>query len=275
MLTSVAEKELQQSKDEKEGLQARIKDQGLSPAEVERMTSEHRSLEEQLMHQRMAVDKLQRQYSDIQVSNTKLCDAVEALVIEYNKSVYDVGLAPAPPSGFDHIDFELSFSRVASSNDMLSVDIRSVVSQALLTIYKQTTQAFHDISNEADVARQALELLNEKIGYQQEEVQASQSRKALLDSTVQDEQSVRLISSPRKRPSLIRLSKSACNKNTQRRSAFWRRQNANWPRHERTLINEMSISTSNKRSSKLRICDRTLQTKAMSSRNKSLPCSTN
>lgn len=107
LLVFTIEAEAANLRSEKASVLLAVKQQGLSPEEVSRMTSDRESLTRSFVELQAKVAHEQRGYHEREMAVSKRGDALEALVAEYTTGAFKLGLLPRAPHPHEEMDFSL------------------------------------------------------------------------------------------------------------------------------------------------------------------------
>lgn len=99
--------ELQEADEERRGLQKEVDDQGISMADIDRMTSERERLQKGIESASQRLDEVKKKVADKEVEASRKLDELERHVDRYNTLAYQIGLIPANAANAKGKDYEL------------------------------------------------------------------------------------------------------------------------------------------------------------------------
>lgn len=99
--------EFQEAEEERRGLQKVVDDQGISMADIDRMTSERERLQKGIESAGQRLDEVKKKVSDKEVEASRRLDDLERMVDRYNTLAYQIGLIPATAVNAKGKDYEL------------------------------------------------------------------------------------------------------------------------------------------------------------------------
>lgn len=99
--------ELQDAEEERRGLQKIVDDQGISMADIDRMTSERERLQKGIESASQRLDEVKKKVADKEVEASRKLDDLERMVDRYNTLAYQIGLIPATAANAKGKDYEL------------------------------------------------------------------------------------------------------------------------------------------------------------------------
>ncbi|KUI69497.1 putative kinetochore protein NDC80 [Cytospora mali] len=100
-------RELQEAEEERRGLQKVVDDQGISMADIDRMTSERERLQKGIESASQRLDEVKKRVADKEVEASRKLDDLERMVDRYNTVAYQIGLIPASAVNAKGKDYEL------------------------------------------------------------------------------------------------------------------------------------------------------------------------
>ncbi|ROW08477.1 hypothetical protein VMCG_03020 [Cytospora schulzeri] len=100
-------RELQEAEEERKGLQKVVDDQGISMADIDRMTSERERLQKGIESASQRLDEVKKRVADKEVEASRKLDDLERMVDRYNTLAYQIGLIPASAVNAKGKDYEL------------------------------------------------------------------------------------------------------------------------------------------------------------------------
>lgn len=99
--------ELQEAEEERRGLQKIVDDQGISMADIDRMTSERERLQKGIETANQRLDEVKKKVADKELEAGRRLDDLERMVDRYNTLAYQIGLIPATAVNAKGQDYEL------------------------------------------------------------------------------------------------------------------------------------------------------------------------
>ncbi|PSR75983.1 HEC/Ndc80p family-domain-containing protein [Coniella lustricola] len=99
--------ELREAEEERRGLQKAVDDQGISMADIDRMTSERERLQKGIESAGQRLDEVKRKVADKEAEASRKLEDLERMVDRYNTLAYQIGLIPASAVNAKGVDFEL------------------------------------------------------------------------------------------------------------------------------------------------------------------------
>lgn len=147
----LAECNLQKLQEEQEDLSRRVKEQNLSPQEVERMAIEHENLQRTVFELRRKAVETQQAYHNLEVTLANRTADIEKSMDEYMQLVWHLELHPQPPPLVSHVNFELSLDIAKDDPKKLIIgnDLRSTIVQALVELAKDRRKQRSEAEDEA------------------------------------------------------------------------------------------------------------------------------
>ncbi|KUI55694.1 putative kinetochore protein NDC80 [Cytospora mali] len=100
-------RELQEAEEERRGLQKVVDDQGISMADIDRMTSERERLQKGIESASQRLDEVKKRVADKEVEASRKLDDLERMVDRYNTVAYQIGLIPVSAVNAKGKDYEL------------------------------------------------------------------------------------------------------------------------------------------------------------------------
>lgn len=100
-------RELQEAEEERRGLQKVVDDQGISMADIDRMTSERERLQKGIESASQRLDEVKKRVADKELEASRKLDDLERMVDRYNTLAYQIGLIPASAVNAKGKDYEL------------------------------------------------------------------------------------------------------------------------------------------------------------------------
>lgn len=102
--------ELQEADEERRGLQKEVDDQGISMADIDRMTSERERLQKGIESASQRLDDVKKKVADKEVEASRKLDELERYVDRFNTMAYQIGLIPMDAINAKGKDYELQLS---------------------------------------------------------------------------------------------------------------------------------------------------------------------
>lgn len=99
--------ELHEAEEERNGLQKVVDDQGISMADIDRMTSERERLQKGIESAGQRLDEVKKKVAEKEVDASRRLDDLERMVDRYNTLAYQIGLIPATAVNAKGKDYEL------------------------------------------------------------------------------------------------------------------------------------------------------------------------
>lgn len=99
--------ELHEAEEERRGLQKVVDDQGISMADIDRMTSERERLQKGIESASQRLDEVKKKVADKEVEASRKLEDLERMVDRYNTVAYQIGLIPATAINANGKDYEL------------------------------------------------------------------------------------------------------------------------------------------------------------------------
>lgn len=99
--------ELHEAEEERRGLQKVVDDQGISMADIDRMTSERERLQRGIESANQRLDEVKRKVADKEVEAGRKLEDLEQMVHQYNSLAYQIALIPANATNAKGKDYEL------------------------------------------------------------------------------------------------------------------------------------------------------------------------
>lgn len=99
--------ELHEAEEERRGLQQAVDDQGISMADIDRMTSERERLQKGIEAAAQRLEEVKKKVADKEVEASRKLDDLERLVDRYNTVAYQIGLIPSTAVNAKGRNFEL------------------------------------------------------------------------------------------------------------------------------------------------------------------------
>jgi kinetochore protein NDC80 len=100
--------ELKEVDEERRGLQKEVDDQGISMADIDRMTSERERLQKGIESAAQRLEDVKKKVADKEVEASRKLDELERLVDKYNTLAYQIGLIPSTAVNANGETYELS-----------------------------------------------------------------------------------------------------------------------------------------------------------------------
>lgn len=158
-------------------MQAQVDAQQISPADVDRMTSEREQLSKSLDAVNAKIEAVSNTAWEREIAVQKKLDAVERILQDYHSLGYRLGLIPRTAPNAKGINFELEINPGAPRpENMLSVDLRGVIRPALITLRRETTEQVHERQDEALSLQETLDKLEESVVDRKDELEGNEGR---------------------------------------------------------------------------------------------------
>lgn len=102
--------ELQEADEERRSLQKEVDDQGISMADIDRMTSERERLQKGIESAGQRLDDVKKKVADKEVEANRKLDELERYVDRFNTMAYQIGLIPSDAINAKGKDYDLQLS---------------------------------------------------------------------------------------------------------------------------------------------------------------------
>lgn len=99
--------ELYEAEEERRGLQKVVDDQGISMADIDRMTSERERLQKGIEFASQRLEEVKKKVADKEVEASRKLEDLERMVDRFNTAAYQIGLIPATAINAKGKDYEL------------------------------------------------------------------------------------------------------------------------------------------------------------------------
>ncbi|CAN8097957.1 unnamed protein product [Discula destructiva] len=99
--------ELREADEERRSLQKEVDDQGISMADIDRMTSERERLQKGIESANQRLDEVKKKVTDKEVEASRRLDELERHIDRYNTMAYELSLIPAQATNAKGQDFDL------------------------------------------------------------------------------------------------------------------------------------------------------------------------
>eukprot|EP00761_Pharyngomonas_kirbyi_P001744 gb/GECH01001748.1/.p1 GENE.gb/GECH01001748.1/~~gb/GECH01001748.1/.p1 ORF type:complete len:632 (+),score=176.41 gb/GECH01001748.1/:1-1896(+) len=156
---------------EKKDLQDQLSRQELSPEDVEQMNQEKMQLEDQLQTLTEQLDDLKatKRHSVKEISSE--LDALEKLVVEYNKIAGSVLLIPREAEHAQGQDFQMALKRDGrSTEEMINLDMAAFVRPRLQSLREEYLEKVRHIQTELMEKKEELENSEESVSYKEDDI---------------------------------------------------------------------------------------------------------
>lgn len=185
-----AKKQLEENDKIKTDLQAKIKEQGLQPADIDRINAERENLNRALERVTSSHDKMTKLCAEKEeVARTEL-ETLESLIHQYNTSIYRLTSLPKDenenPIALDvSLDMPLSDSNLgARPEDLLKgKDLANIIRPALLKFRYEISTRTHRVREELIKQQDQLERVSESLSEKHDQVSNLEAKLSTLRST--------------------------------------------------------------------------------------------
>jgi kinetochore protein NDC80 len=199
--------ELKEADDERSNLQRAVDDQGISVADIDRMTSERERLQKGIESTSQRLDEVKKKVAEKEVEASRKLDELEHMVDKYNSLGYQIGLIPSTAPNARGKNYELqvivndgpnfSSSQMGASNSggnadsdrlladpvtgyqpahILSLDLRGQVKASFLGLRKEISERRTVAMDEMMKHHDLLDGIKEAIEDKRGEVEALEHR---------------------------------------------------------------------------------------------------
>merc|ERR1711871_914062 len=123
-------------------LQAKVENQSVSAADVERMSQERQRLKEELNTQETQKQAILDDVQKFEADSAKVTSETESLVTKYCDEIAALGLLGSGANNVDHVNFLVTVDKHADTSrgeSMLSQDMGSVITPALKKVKQRFT----------------------------------------------------------------------------------------------------------------------------------------
>ncbi|KAI8827943.1 HEC/Ndc80p family-domain-containing protein [Chytriomyces cf. hyalinus JEL632] len=195
---SAKESELDKQTIEKNELTSIVDNQELSPADVDRMTSEREQLVRTLEALAAKSEETNKTFWEKEMAVQKQMDALEKCVQKFNTLAYDVGFLSRGGAGSREEDqdtkgvnfeLELNFSG-KKAEDMVSVDLQAKIKPILIQIRSKYNASAHAFEDETIIAQEQLDRLSEACAEKCDELMQLESKILKLNEQFTKEKEV-------------------------------------------------------------------------------------
>ncbi|KAF4629466.1 hypothetical protein G7Y89_g8674 [Cudoniella acicularis] len=199
--------ELKEADDERSSLQKAVDDQGISMADIDRMTSERERLQKGIESTSQRLEEAKKKVSEKEIEASRKLDDLERMVDKYNSLGYQIGLIPATAANAKGENYELqvivnegpnfSSSQMGASNGggnadsdrlladpvtgyqpahILNLDLRGQVKASFLSLRKEISERRTVAMDEMMKHHDLLDGIKEAIEDKRGEVEALEHR---------------------------------------------------------------------------------------------------
>ena len=133
--------ELKEADDERSNLQKSVDDQGISMADIDRMTSERERLQKGIESTSQRLEEVKKKVTEKEIEASRKLDEMERMVDRYNSLGYQIGLIPSTAPNAKEKNFELhvivnegpnfSSSQMGTTNGAGNVDSDRLLADAV------------------------------------------------------------------------------------------------------------------------------------------------
>lgn len=163
------EQEMQEAEDERNDLQRKVDEQGLSVQDIDRMNNERERLQKGVEATSVRLEESKDRTSKKEGETGAKLDELESIIERYNRLGYQIGITPSSAPNADGQDFELrldvnagpnfSASQLGASSQQQMLDADRLLSDA-----QTGYQPHHLIASDLRGAKKALQELRRAIG---------------------------------------------------------------------------------------------------------------
>lgn len=186
--------ELRAAEEEKEALQAAVDRQGLTPADIDRMTTERDKLSKGLLAISARVAETRAKLSEREAAATSALEALERAVARYNTLAYQIGLVPASAPNAGGREFEIVVAPSAGGEEARLLvdgaaagwqagavvaggrDLRHEVRPALMELRREIAGRIHEAQDEGIRTQEAIDRVTEALAEKADEVDTLHAR---------------------------------------------------------------------------------------------------
>jgi kinetochore protein NDC80 len=199
--------ELKEAEDERSNLQKSVDDQGISMADIDRMTSERERLQKGIDSTSQRLEEAKKKVTEKEFEASRKLDELERLVDKYNSLAYQIGVIPATAQNAKGVNYELqvtvnegpnfSSSQMGTSNTasnpesdrlladpvtgyqpahILNLDLRGKVKTSFVALRKEISKRLTAAMNEMMERQDMLAKVKQAIEDKSSEVEALEHR---------------------------------------------------------------------------------------------------
>ncbi|KAJ3391310.1 kinetochore-associated Ndc80 complex subunit ndc80 [Entophlyctis sp. JEL0112] len=184
----IQESELEKQTIEKVELAAIVDSQEISPADVDRMTSEREQLVRTLEGLAKKTEDTNKLFWEKEMAVQKKMDQLEKLVHSFNTMAYDLGFLTPGSEDAEGVNFELEVFFTASKLDeMVSVDLHNKIKPLLLKVRSKYNASAHAFEDEAIAAQEYLDRLTESVSDKCDALMALEGQIAKMNERYNEE----------------------------------------------------------------------------------------
>ncbi|KAJ3284177.1 kinetochore-associated Ndc80 complex subunit ndc80 [Rhizoclosmatium sp. JEL0117] len=185
------ETELDKQTIEKNELTQIVDSQEISPADVDRMTSEREQLVRALETLAKKADETNKVFWEKEMAVQKKMDQLEKLVQTFNTLSYDLGFLSSTSKDTQGVNFELELNfQTIDPTSMVSTPLTTVIKPTLLTIRASYNAAAHKAEDDAIATQETLDRLTEACAEKCDELMALEQRISKLNDAYNAEKEV-------------------------------------------------------------------------------------
>ncbi|KAH8146461.1 uncharacterized protein LAJ45_09407 [Morchella importuna] len=190
---SASDAELRAAEEEKGALQAAVDRQGLTPADIDRMTTERDKLSKGLSAISARVAETRVKLSEREAAATSALEALERAVARYNTLAYQIGLVPASAPNAGGREFEIVVAPSAGGEEARLLvdaaagwqagavvaggrDLRHEVRPALMELRREIAGRIHEAQDEGIRTQEAIDRVTEALAERADEVDTLHAR---------------------------------------------------------------------------------------------------
>ncbi|KAI9353822.1 HEC/Ndc80p family-domain-containing protein [Obelidium mucronatum] len=185
------ESELDKQTIEKTELTQIVDAQPISPADVDRMTSEREQLVRSLEALAKKADETNKVFWEKEMAVQKKMDQLEKLVQSFNTLSYDLGFLSPESKDSEGINFELElYFNSSKADEVVSVDLQNTIKPLLLKIRSKYNANAHACEDEAIAVQENLDRLTEAHAEKCDELMALETKITKLNDQFNEEKEV-------------------------------------------------------------------------------------
>ncbi|KAH0604340.1 uncharacterized protein H6S33_006717 [Morchella sextelata] len=188
---TASDAELQAAEEEKAALQAAVDRQGLTPADIDRMTTERDKLSKGLAAISARVAETRQKLAEREGAATSALEALERAVTRYNTLAYQIGLVPASAPNAGGREFEVAVVPLAGGEEarllvdaatgwqagaVVGRDLRHEVRPALMELRREIAGRIHEAQDEGIRTQEAIDRVTEALAEKADEVDTLHAR---------------------------------------------------------------------------------------------------
>ncbi|KAI5838639.1 HEC/Ndc80p family-domain-containing protein [Morchella snyderi] len=198
---TASDAELLAAEEEKAALQAAVDRQGLTPADIDRMTTERDKLTKGLSAISARVGETRQKLAEREGAATSALEALERAVARYNTLAYQIGLVPASAPNAGGREFEIVVAPLAGGEEARLLvadaaaaaagttvgwqagavvgggrDLRHEVRPALMELRREIAGRIHEAQDEGIRTQEAIDRVTEALAEKADEVDTLHAR---------------------------------------------------------------------------------------------------